>query len=231
MLRKFHSYPKHRSYREKVIKNHIKQIDIHTIKSYFQAIPLEINHEEKWAPELNIQRESSNEILLGIHPGASRPTKQWPLEYLVELIYMIEEQKKWKITVFAGPGEEEMVHEFYQKFPHLKIVGPDLSLEDFILQMSRQSFFLVNDSGPMHIAQALNLPFLCLYGATHPSLGFFPYRKNGHILSKEIECCPCSLHGDMRCPRGHFRCMKEIFPNEVFNLLSELISDLYPNLN
>ena len=65
--------------------------------------------------------------------------------------------------------------------------------------------FLANDSGPMHLARALRVPTVAVFGSTDP--GMFAW--DGHAaLSVELPCAPCSFHGRASCPLGHLRCLE-----------------------
>ena len=73
--------------------------------------------------------------------------------------------------------------------------------------------FVANDSGPMHMARALGVPTVALFGSTDP--GQFDF--TGHAaLFVGLTCSPCSLYGKRRCPLGHFRCMRELGVDRVY---------------
>ena len=90
--------------------------------------------------------------------------------------------------------------------------------------------FISNDSGPMHIACALGVPTVGIFGPTTKELGFFPYGRNNSVVQVPLSCRPCALHGSKKCPRGHFLCMKLITVDMVFNAAIEKtkISDSKP---
>ena len=68
-----------------------------------------------------------------------------------------------------------------------------------------------NDTGFMHIASALQKKVVSIFGSTHPSLGFFPYKTNFYVYQNtNLSCRPCTKIGLNRCPAGHFKCMNEI---------------------
>ena len=73
----------------------------------------------------------------------------------------------------------------------------------------------------MHIAAALRKKIFSIFGGTHPNLGFTAYKPNSEnriIQIENLDCRPCHRYGKSKCPRGHFKCMKEIDEN---NFLSE----------
>ena len=84
--------------------------------------------------------------------------------------------------------------------------------------------FITNDSGPMHIATAFDVPTLAIFGPTTRELGFFPYGEGHRVVEvKDLACRPCALHGGKKCPLGHFKCMKDIHADEVFRNAKEML--------
>jgi len=73
----------------------------------------------------------------------------------------------------------------------------------------------------MHMARALNVPTLAIFGSTDPAQFDF----TGHsLLYKPIECSPCSSHGRTHCPKKHFRCMSELDVQSAWLALQPLLN-------
>jgi ADP-heptose:LPS heptosyltransferase len=70
----------------------------------------------------------------------------------------------------------------------------------------------VNDSGPMHLASAMNAPVTAIYCSTIPDFGFGPLSDDSQIkqVAEKLSCRPCGLHGHKACPEGHFKCGRDI---------------------
>jgi ADP-heptose:LPS heptosyltransferase len=66
----------------------------------------------------------------------------------------------------------------------------------------------VNDSGPLHIASAMNAPVTAYFCSTSPAFGFGPLSEDRQIIESEVKlpCKPCGIHGYRTCPKGHFNC-------------------------
>ena len=66
----------------------------------------------------------------------------------------------------------------------------------------------VNDSGPLHMASAVNAPVTAFFCSTIPKFGFGPLSENSTIIqtTEELSCRPCGLHGLKNCPKKHFKC-------------------------
>jgi len=81
---------------------------------------------------------------------------------------------------------------------------------------------VTHDSGLMHLAAARGRRVVALFGSTSPALGFAPVGEGHAVLCRELSCQPCTLHGRERCPRGHFRCMTTIEPDQVGDALARM---------
>ena len=70
----------------------------------------------------------------------------------------------------------------------------------------------VNDSGPLHMASAVNAPVTTFFCSTVPSFGFGPLSDQSTIIevSEQLPCRPCGLHGHKSCPKKHFKCGNDI---------------------
>jgi ADP-heptose:LPS heptosyltransferase len=80
--------------------------------------------------------------------------------------------------------------------------------------ISRCDLFLTNDSGPLHLATALDVPVVAIFGPTHPTLGFWPLGDEDIALTADLDCSPCTLHGKRKCSRG-WSCLEGIRAEDV----------------
>jgi ADP-heptose:LPS heptosyltransferase len=91
--------------------------------------------------------------------------------------------------------------------------------------MKKCKAVICNDSGLMHTACAVGTPVLTFFGSTVKEFGFTPYRNKNLILeNNSLSCRPCSHIGRDKCPKNHFKCMKELTPEIVFNKLNQLLN-------
>ena len=88
------------------------------------------------------------------------------------------------------------------------------SLRELAALIKLCSVILTNDSGPMHLADALDVPLVALFGSTSPILTG-PYKQRESVIQKKVPCAPCFKR---RCPID-FPCMKKIETEEVLSLL------------
>jgi heptosyltransferase-2 len=90
--------------------------------------------------------------------------------------------------------------------------------------MARSRVVIANDSAPGHLAAAVNVPVVSIFGPTIPGFGFTPYSGQSMVVDiGEMECRPCSRHGDHLCPRKHFKCMRDLKPESVVEAMEKLL--------
>ncbi len=164
--------------------------------------------------------------LVGIHAGSAWPTKCWPMEYFVELISKLQTELGVQVVLVGGGKQDTDLGEKICQLAkgHAASLCGKTSLADLMALMKHFKLFITNDSGPMHIATAFEVPTLAIFGPTTRELGFFPYGQGHRVMEvKNLECRPCALHGGKKCPLGHFKCMKDITPDEVFKNAKEML--------
>ena len=164
--------------------------------------------------------------LVGVHAGSAWPTKCWPMEYFVELISKLQTELGVQVVLVGGGKQDTDLGEKICQLAkgHAASLCGKTSLADLMALMKHLSLFITNDSGPMHIATAFDVPTLAIFGPTTRELGFFPYGQGHRVMEvKDLPCRPCALHGGKKCPLGHFKCMKDITPDEVFQNAKEML--------
>lgn len=137
---------------------------------------------------------------LALLPGASVDLKRWSPDGFAAV------GRSWEgpVTVFGSPEEAELVAAVAQRVPGCSVVverGFDRTIE----AMGRCRVAVANDTGLMHLAGALGLPVVALFGPTHPDDGFFVYP--GQVVQRADPCRPCTLHRPVRCHVGDRRCL------------------------
>ncbi|MDR0676240.1 MAG: lipopolysaccharide heptosyltransferase II [Elusimicrobiota bacterium] len=173
---------------------------------------------------LDIKNGNSQKII-GIHVGAKWNTKKWIPEKFIELIRQLD-KKNCKIVVFGESREDYIVNNYLvmknDSRNILNLIGKT-NLQDLIAIFRNLSLYVSNDSGPMHIAAAIGVPVIAIFGPTVPSFGFAPYNKKSKVIeAKNVSCRPCGKHGNKFCPRLHFNCMNKIEVEHVFDAIKEI---------
>ena len=147
-------------------------------------------------------------------------TKRWP--HYDELIRILLEDKK-QTVVLLGQHRDESLRSLEKKNPgrFYNLTGRlDIIASAAVISLSR--VFITNDTGLMHIADAMKKKTLSIWGPTVFEFGFEPVNASTKVVSNEkIRCRPCSLHGSDRCPLRHFRCMSTITPVKIAGLAAQ----------
>lgn len=85
---------------------------------------------------------------------------------------------------------------------------------------------VTNDTGLMHVAAAVGVPVVAVFGSTHPALGFAPAGAGHAVLVSNRGCQPCTLHGRPTCPLGHHGCVTDLAPASVLRELAARVPAL-----
>lgn len=171
----------------------------------------EIDNIDKMWKERGLE---GNKVVI-VAPGSKWFTKMWPTEYFNELIKKLSTEECVKVVIVGGKDEESLRIDSYKNVENL--IGKTSLLE--LKEIFRRAEVIVtNDSSPIHIASATDTFIIAIFGATVKEFGFYPWSKNSIVLEKEgVKCRPCGIHGGKKCPKGHFKCMKDISVDEVYN--------------
>ena len=163
---------------------------------------------------LNQAGIAKENLIVGINPGAAYGSaKCWIPERFSEVVQKLLEQGI-KVVLFGDNSTKPLVDQIHSSFATNKNVlnlAGSTDLRTFMALISQLSCFLTNDSGPMHIAAALDIPQVAIFGSTN-EVKTGPYSSKAIVVHKHVACSPCYLR---TCPID-LRCMKEISSLEVF---------------
>jgi len=162
--------------------------------------------------------------VLVLCPGAEfGDAKRWPAKYYAE-VAEAKIRQGWQVWIFGSKNDHPGGEEIRQYLiPGLREevynLAGETSLAQAIDLMSCASAVVSNDSGLMHVAAALNLPLVAVYGSTSPDFTP-PLADQVAIVRTGIECSPCF---DRTCRFGHYDCLRLLKPALVIDALTELI--------
>jgi heptosyltransferase-2 len=141
-----------------------------------------------------------------ISPASVWETKKFPIEKWVELIH----RTNYRVVLLGGPGDRDLCNQIAEKSHNrvVQVLAGDLTLLQSAALMSKAEMNFTNDSGPLHLASAMNAPTTAVFCSTIPEFGFGPLSDVSKIVETTIDlsCRPCGLHGHKKCPQGHFKC-------------------------
>lgn len=135
-------------------------------------------------------------------------TKQLPEAKWIQLAQQLA--KKGMVYLVGGPDDKDLCESIRVAagLPDSSNLAGQLSLLQSCALFSKAQRCYVNDSGPLHMASAVNAPTTAFFCATVPRFGFGPLSDDSEIreTSEALSCRPCGLHGGKVCPEGHFKC-------------------------
>lgn len=161
--------------------------------------------------------------LVALCPGSTNSrAKRWPANRYAELADKVIAELGANVALVGSPDELEVSREVSElmRYKPLVLTGRT-SLAEAVAVLSLTDTLITNDTGPAHIAAALNRPTLVIFGPTDPTTTR-PYSRLSEVIRRPPDCAPCMLRD---CPIDH-RCMTAISPDEVFARVASLIEPL-----
>jgi lipopolysaccharide heptosyltransferase II len=172
-------------------------------------------------PETNRRHAAERLLTAGARPHALRvavgagasygSAKCWPADRFAKSLNMLLNHTDADVIMFGTPAEAEVseaIANGLTKRP-VNLTGKT-AIADLPALLSQCHLFLGNDSGAMHVAAAVGLPAVAVFGPTDPN-GTAPVTPRRSIVQEKPYCSPCFLR---RCPTDH-RCMKAVTPDMV----------------
>ncbi|HJV65041.1 MAG TPA: lipopolysaccharide heptosyltransferase II [Geomonas sp.] len=166
---------------------------------------------------------AAGDFVLGVNPGATfGSAKRWYPERFAEVARGLSERWGARVVITGGPAETEMASRIEELVGAgcLNMAG-STSVRELMALIKRCNFFVTNDSGPMHIAAAFDVPLVAIFGSTdhRTTSAFF---SKGSIVRRDTECAPCMKR---ECPTDH-RCMTAVTASEVIAAADALFGNL-----
>ena len=174
-----------------------------------------LNVLQKFIPE-------TKKIVIGIAPGATYgPAKKWFPDRFATVADKLSEMYAAQIIIMGGKGDTETAGEVKKlALTELINLAGKTNMFEAIYLISRCSLFISNDSGLMHVAGALNVPTIAVFGSTNP-VTTSPAGNKSVIVRKEVSCSPCLKK---TCPTD-FRCMSLISVEDVLLVARNLVQN------
>ncbi len=181
-----------------------------------------------WKGKIPEEFLSAEALLIGINPGSVYGSaKRWLPERYAELGDQVVAQfrKKYpkyssiRCLLMGGQGEEVLGREIANRMGSKPIVlSGQTSIRELMSILKRCAVLVTNDTGPMHMAQALGVPVVAIFGPTDPETTC-PSGLNQSLICAHVRCAPCLLRA---CPIDH-RCMKGISTDQVMTAVMKQV--------
>jgi len=164
-----------------------------------------------------------NGSLYVICPGAEYgPSKRWPADHFAKLASnLISQDSHNQVIILGSTGDDAIAQEILTQADHAKNIHNwcgNTSLDEALALIGQSKAVISNDSGLMHIAAALTVPQVAIFGSSDPS-HTPPLSDKAQVIWLNMPCSPCHKR---ECPLGHLRCLKDILPEQVLATLNTL---------
>jgi lipopolysaccharide heptosyltransferase II len=158
--------------------------------------------------DINFVKPWVQEKFLVFAPASVWYTKRFPIEQWIKLTKQCP--KNLNIIFLGGPDDKNLSDEIIRKSCRENCINlcGELNFLQSAALMAQAQRNIVNDSGPLHIASAMNAPTTALFCSTVAEFGFGPLSDDAVVVQakKKLSCRPCGNHGLKACPEGHFEC-------------------------
>jgi ADP-heptose:LPS heptosyltransferase len=166
--------------------------------------------------------------LIAVHIGGHYfARKRWPIANFIEIIRFFTEELGLQVVLVGGQEDVEDSLVIKSVFPGIISAVGMLKLAETAALLKHCHLFIGNDSGPLHLAAAINIPTIGLFGPTAPGQ-FYPYPSPQHAyIYKNLSCSPCYRFGGgiwqylPRCTKAH--CMESITTREVVSMAGRML--------
>lgn len=158
---------------------------------------------------------------IALAPGAAHATKRWPEARWVELARRVE----GPVVLLGGEAEAPLLARIAEGAGRADLRQlAERGFERTLHALEGSRAVVANDSGLMHLAGALGVPVIGLFGPTTPEDGFWVWAGQGRALGVALPCRPCARFGGPRCPIGDHACMEGLGVEGVLAALGEICS-------
>ena len=211
--------------------NLFKKVDLQIIEYLKPLFKLGISYDglgtEIFVPEkinkkvfeqlTSIIPEMETKVLIGIVPSAQWPGKRWSVNKFKELVTMISEKIDCNIVVVGG-SKDCFCDDIATVAANVYSLAGKVSMVESAVVLSLCDVVVANDTGMMHVAEAVGTDVIGIMGPTSYEFGCYPYRSTSRVVELDMWCRPCSKNGKGPCIRfGKRPCLNNITPDMVFD--------------
>jgi heptosyltransferase-2 len=162
--------------------------------------------------------------LFGIAPGSVWATKRWHADGFAQVAKSLAMRRGARVVLLGGPEDREVAETIVARSGGVasSLVGRT-DLPTLVALVARLDLLVTNDSAPLHIASALDVPRVAIFCATSPSQGFGPWGGRSIVVERDLECRPCARHGGRACPRGTYDCIELVRDVDVLRAVEGVL--------
>jgi heptosyltransferase-2 len=186
------------------------------------ALHIDADNQQRLCHDLGLVAERP---MLGLCPGAEfGPSKQWPAEHYASLArYYLE--RGWQVLLLGSANDQAAASAIRSAIPaelraHCYPAAGRTHLVDAVDLLALCRAVVSNDSGLMHVAAAVDVPLVAIYGSTSPAFTP-PLASRVAVVQRELPCRPCF---ERECPLQHLDCLVKLMPEQVINALQGVLA-------
>ena len=176
-----------------------------------------------------LSQNTDNRKVVLIAPGSVWATKRWNKNYYTEVCKTFQDNGLF-VILSGSKSEETLCQEIMEKCSNkesasiINICGKSTLLQTAAI-IKKCDLVLCNDSGTLHIANAMKTTVFAIFGPTVRGFGYYPFREGDHVFEVNLPCRPCGGHGHHACPLKHHRCMNDIKPEMICDKILSFIAE------
>lgn len=187
-------------------------------------------HYDGLGPEVFVPRKeggADGQKWIGLVPSAQWPGKRWPAENFRRTLEKLLQETHEKFLVFGGP-DDHFCEEIVRGLPEERVrnLQGKLTLSQVFEAMTKVKICIANDTGLMHVADALSIPSVLIFGPTNSDMGCLPFHPQSQVLEHNLWCRPCSKNGQAPCIRKERWCLTLTTPQMVVEATQKLLGSL-----
>ncbi len=160
---------------------------------------------------------------IGLVLGSEWATKRWPVSRAAAWVRSLD-ARTHSVVLLGAASEAPLFDDLRSAIgSQCKVNLHDAvggSIEDLVHKIASCHQLIAGDTGPLHIARALGVPTVALFGPT--DAGVHTISEQDRVLTVDVDCRPCSLHGHRQCPKGHHRCLADLSEEQVQVALTQI---------
>ena len=164
---------------------------------------------------------------IGLIPSAQWPGKRWPESGFAEVAQRLVKSTPCRIVIFGGP-QDTFCQTIEKALPADRVSNTQgkLSILESAALVRLCKFTIANDTGLMHVGDALGIPSVLIFGPTSAELGCLPQQPQTRIVENQLWWRPCSKNGQAPCIRSQRFCLTRTTPTRVYDEAMRLAGQL-----
>ncbi|MDG2149067.1 MAG: glycosyltransferase family 9 protein [Planctomycetota bacterium] len=180
-----------------------------------------------------LDRNSARRPLVVLHPGSGDhfPGRRWPPERFGQLASRLAQRASAQIVITGLPDERRLIRRVRESLgstAHLDLSG-ELDTSGLVALLARANLLITNDTGPLHLADAVGTLAVALYGPNTPHR-YGPRKAGSRAVFADLPCSPCLDDRSMKRSKcEHFACMEAVNVDVVEKISLELLEQQLPH--